>query len=77
MSKTAKAGSHTTSHEAGARTVPGGDDLRTAYEIHTLAHMVYSQLQTTHHWMNASPPSVGFPQQTATPVWSWPQVWRY
>jgi hypothetical protein len=39
---------------------PAPEDIRTAYEAHTLAQMVYGHLTTTHPWLNAQPGTYGY-----------------
>ncbi len=42
-------------------------DVQTAYEIHTLAHMIYGHLCTTHPWMTPFPTSTAFSPPAAWP----------
>jgi hypothetical protein len=64
---------------------PTAEDLRTAYEIHTLAQMVYGQLAATHPWMatqtwpmgtmhHPAQPMTSWPR-AGTPTWGWPHGW--
>jgi hypothetical protein len=39
---------------------PSQDEIRNAYEIHTLAQMLYGQLAMTHPWIATMPPARGF-----------------
>lgn len=45
---------------------PKQKDLRVAYEIHTLAQMLFSEMAVTHPWI--TPPS---PLQTFEPTKAW------
>ena len=62
---------------------PGPEDLRTAYQVHTLAQMLYGHLATSHPWVSATPSSWGYdplrtPYVAPTPVTqAWPGAWGY
>jgi len=57
---------------------PTQQDLRTAYQVHTLAHMLYGQLASVPPWVNPSPyvgaMGVTPPVMGPTPV-PWAQGW--
>jgi hypothetical protein len=48
---------------------PAPDDMRAAFEIHTLAQMMYGQIARTNPWVAQAPPMTG-----PTPYASHPQV---
>ena len=50
---------------------PSQDEIRNAYEIHTLAQTLYGQLAMTHPWIATMPPARGF-----DPVQGGPGMWN-
>jgi len=78
----------TTKNEGRARpqtqgaTEPSHDEIRAAYEIHTLAQMMYGQLAAPNPYMAAPPPMPTWGYEAYTPaptpwVGSWPAGWGY
>ena len=57
------------------------EDLRTAYQVHTLAQVLYGHLATSHPWFSTAPGSWGYdplgtPYAAPTPVTpAWPGAW--
>ena len=63
---------------------PSADEVRTAYEAHTLAQMVYGHLTTSHPWITAAPSAYGYgygygaPHQAPHPAaQGWIASWGY
>lgn len=47
---------------------PLPDDVRTAYEVHTLAQILYGHLTTTHPWLTAQSGAYGYGYGPGNPV---------
>ena len=52
---------------------PSQDEIRNAYEIHTLAQMLYGQLAMTHPWIATMPPARGFDSVASFQPMPWTQ----
>jgi len=74
-----------TEHAAAPRGgTPTRDEIRIAYQVHTLSHMLYGQMTTAGGWNAVAPYGYGFeahygyptqPSQPMTP--SYPVTWGY
>ena len=74
------------SEETPVTTIP--EDLRVAYEVHTLAQLLYGELAATHPWLVQPPvPTPMAAPQDPYAVWptpavgtwpaAWPAVWGH
>ena len=52
---------------------PSQDEIRNAYEIHTLAQMLYGQLAMTHPGIATMPPARGFDSVASFQPMPWTQ----
>lgn len=61
---------------------PTQEDVRTAYQVHTLAQVLYGHLATTHPWIHPTPIMPGYdPRMTMPtnppPIRGWPGMWGH
>jgi hypothetical protein len=52
---------------------PAQPDLQAAYQVHTLAQMLYGQLATTHPWIQPTWPTPGVDPLAMQPPTTWHQ----
>lgn len=63
-----------TQHDEPKSVDPSREEIQTAFQVHTLAQMLYGQLAAKHSW-TAPTMTAGFEPRMGYPTAPWPQGW--